>query len=622
MTSLADVFARLYRAGHGDIDVRAVRLHVTGADQVCRAFRARALTIGTDIYFSDGAFAPHTREGLRLLAHEVAHVVQQARGPVTGAEVTGGLLVSPARAPQERQAQAAADALLAGRPFGFGPPARWGDAQPRPVVQRYMAWEHCLLGDVDPALLPQAAARSQAAGDEGGSAGQAPVEALCALLERLGRHPGDVDEERLRAQYPGLEMVRLPGSGLVVTLGELNVLPDYLAHPASIEAAPAAFLQPLIQSVRSWSIAELRRQAGRPGRSRPVRLLPGSLSYPRSRWQPEVREAMQVDALGRRCGLAPWELYSSVVGRNAGHFAPFSWYRWQSFHLMARDLAARSRTAAGDEREALRARARVYAGYADHFLQDSYAAGHLINKTLVMQWYIEWLAGSRIPYLDRRLLQRVTASRQPLLHGPDWYERSAAGPAGSAEPAPDPETVAEAPTLQARIKASGIVGESDSERLQAYAGYLAMLGSNVAQLAAGVVHRHLNEHSLTVAAGPAGQRFRLYGDYTLLADGAGARAAAEAAAASRAAIGQLLRRGGTDITVAGIFARFPDHVEHDGRLLTLRQWHDGGLRDLCFDDLFGRWRTRITQVVLSASLRRLGVSSADVSELRCHALGS
>jgi hypothetical protein len=182
-----------------------------------------------------------------------------------------------------------------------------------------------------------------------------------------------------------------------VTLGELNVLPDYLAHPAEIENAPEAFLLPLIQSVRSLNIAELRRLAGPGFRPGPRPRLPGSLRYPRLRQLAEIGEVLEVDALGRRCGFAPWKLYSSAVGRNAGHFAPFSWYRWRSYHLMARDLIARSLTAAGQDRETLRTRARIYAGYADHFLQDSYAAGHLVNKTLVMQWYVEWLADAAFP---------------------------------------------------------------------------------------------------------------------------------------------------------------------------------------------------------------------------------
>jgi hypothetical protein len=108
------------------------------------------------------------------------------------------------------------------------------------------------------------------------------------------------------------------------------VLPDYLAHPEEIENAPEVFLLPLIQSVRSLNIAELRRLAGsgssrssgfRPG---PRPRLPGSLKYPRLRQLAEIGEVLEVDALGRRCGFAPWKLYSSAVGRNAGHFAPFS----------------------------------------------------------------------------------------------------------------------------------------------------------------------------------------------------------------------------------------------------------------------------------------------------------
>ncbi len=84
-----------------------------------------------------------------------------------------------------------------------------------------------------------------------------------------------------------------------------------------------------------------------------------------------------------------------MLARNSGHFAPFSWYRWHAFHTAARALIGQSAAADGTEREALRCRARVYAGYADHFLQDSFAAGHLVNKTLVIQWYIEWLAAER-----------------------------------------------------------------------------------------------------------------------------------------------------------------------------------------------------------------------------------
>ena len=276
-----------------------------------------------------------------------------------------------------------------------------------------MAWEHALLGDVGPARIGEAAA-----GDVG------PVEEYRDLLAGLGRAPRAVNEERLRARHPELDTVRLPGSGLVVTLGELNVLPDYLGRPEEIEAAPLRFIGPLIQSVRSWSVAELGRSAGH--RRALPRLLPGSLRYPLLGPLAESAEIAAVSVLGRRQGFAPPDWYASVLARNACHFAPFSWYRWHAFHLAARDLIARSAAARGEEREALRQRARICAGYADHFLQDSFAAGHQVNKTLVIQWYIEWLAASGVSYPHRDVLDALTVARQPLLHGPAHYDRAAA----------------------------------------------------------------------------------------------------------------------------------------------------------------------------------------------------
>src|SRR5579859_520948 len=125
-----------------------------------------------------------------------------------------------------------------------------------------MAWEHALLGDLDPVLV-----RAAATGDD------RPVNDYRELLRDLGRAPRAADEARLRVSHPGLDTVRLPGSGLVVTVGELNALPDYLGRPEEIETAPLAFIGPLVQSVRSWSIAELSRSAGH-GAWLP-RLLPG-----------------------------------------------------------------------------------------------------------------------------------------------------------------------------------------------------------------------------------------------------------------------------------------------------------------------------------------------------------
>jgi hypothetical protein len=64
-------------------DFSPVRLHTdVGAAEAARAVNARAFTLGRDIVFGTGQYAPETDAGRRLLAHELTHVLQQgADGP-------------------------------------------------------------------------------------------------------------------------------------------------------------------------------------------------------------------------------------------------------------------------------------------------------------------------------------------------------------------------------------------------------------------------------------------------------------------------------------------------------------------------------------------------------------
>jgi hypothetical protein len=91
----------------------AVRLH-TGprAADAARQLGAAAYTLGGDIAFGQGSYEPSTSHGLRLLAHELTHVVQSQGAPV------GPLRAGEAAAvvgPLEREAERASDAL------GWGP---------------------------------------------------------------------------------------------------------------------------------------------------------------------------------------------------------------------------------------------------------------------------------------------------------------------------------------------------------------------------------------------------------------------------------------------------------------------------------------------------------------------
>lgn len=59
-------------------DLSGVRVHTDSrAEQLNRDLGAQAFTHGSDVYFGAGKFSPGTRDGDRLLAHELVHVGQQ-----------------------------------------------------------------------------------------------------------------------------------------------------------------------------------------------------------------------------------------------------------------------------------------------------------------------------------------------------------------------------------------------------------------------------------------------------------------------------------------------------------------------------------------------------------------
>lgn len=65
------------RFGH---DFTAVRIHTDSrAAELARNVKARAFTLGQDIVFGLGEYSPESGHGKHMLAHELAHVVQQGR---------------------------------------------------------------------------------------------------------------------------------------------------------------------------------------------------------------------------------------------------------------------------------------------------------------------------------------------------------------------------------------------------------------------------------------------------------------------------------------------------------------------------------------------------------------
>ncbi|HWS99315.1 MAG TPA: DUF4157 domain-containing protein [Pyrinomonadaceae bacterium] len=101
---------------HLGADLSGVRLHTDGeADRLARSVHAVAFTTGQDIFLRAGAYDPDSREGMRLLAHEVVHTQQQASGPVAGTPIPGGVAVSHPSDSFEREADRVADQITQGR---------------------------------------------------------------------------------------------------------------------------------------------------------------------------------------------------------------------------------------------------------------------------------------------------------------------------------------------------------------------------------------------------------------------------------------------------------------------------------------------------------------------------
>jgi outer membrane protein OmpA-like peptidoglycan-associated protein len=122
--------ARL-EAGLG-ADLGAVRVHTGGESAAAaRALGANAYALGNDIHFGDGRYDPGSRDGQHLIAHEVAHTVQQAgvaATPQCDLEVSG-----PGDA-SEREADAFADAFVVGAASTWR--ASDSSDRSRPLIQR------------------------------------------------------------------------------------------------------------------------------------------------------------------------------------------------------------------------------------------------------------------------------------------------------------------------------------------------------------------------------------------------------------------------------------------------------------------------------------------------------
>jgi hypothetical protein len=179
-------------------DLSGVRVHTGGAAAAeANALDARAFTVGQDIHFAEGEFAPGSAAGDALLAHEVAHTVQQARGGGGGAQCKGE--VSQPGDSLEVEADQAAAAMVDGRTAslssGAGAIMRATNGSDHSAAENQAGGNHA-------APEGSGGARPEPSSEAGGSAHgearaqhhltaaeeNAEVQELEAVIPTLGRH--------------------------------------------------------------------------------------------------------------------------------------------------------------------------------------------------------------------------------------------------------------------------------------------------------------------------------------------------------------------------------------------------------------------------------------------------
>ena len=101
-------------------DLSSVKVHMSGESAAAaEKLGARAFTTGSDVHFGAGEFSPGTREGDRLIAHELTHAVQAQRSGIQrkAADSQHGDVehsdhdVSQPGEPAEQEADAVADGV-------------------------------------------------------------------------------------------------------------------------------------------------------------------------------------------------------------------------------------------------------------------------------------------------------------------------------------------------------------------------------------------------------------------------------------------------------------------------------------------------------------------------------
>lgn len=530
------------------------------------------------------------------------------------------------------------------------------------TVQRHSSWEHKMLGDVKPSTLKVITRVNEH------TSGKQYSEKKVNLLESEKPEAVHALQQQLdllsawQASPPGPGQTSWKGLSLVTvtveegqpdltddqrkvvcSIGEMNTLADYFGSLDQLRKAKKGTVQGILQQVRQDSFLQLRGVLASidPGVAAGVKEPPfeGAVTSAEGLAKEASLEAFTSDGRNKAT-----QTYLANANRNACHFAPQSWYRWKDHHEQARKKARQAfdakEQAKKKDNDSLLAVSKELSneaimtnGFGDHYLQDSFAGGHLINKTLVMQWFVAWLASHRDTTLDKvkaRLgkagslipeqsagerwvkdwdkVQEMTPTLQGKLAALHLYDR----PPGAI--ASDPQTVEEQATREARIARTGLEGPTPKAKGDAYEGYLAMLDNALLQLGTKVLHDHFCAAGLVVSANgtPVG---RVLGDDNMIKGGEATGYSAETAQKSQKAITDIIEKGSSSDTTEAIMDRFPNEVKlppDEKETVSLEEWHSGGrLKAFCEAEIFPKVLDEYS-VTLGLAPASLGKVSRDV----------
>jgi hypothetical protein len=591
------------RLGH---DFSDVRVHCDGnAVDSARSVGAQAYTVGNDVVLGPGVSNLDSRDSHRLLAHELTHVVQQRSGEVSGRPAAGGIKLSDPGDPFEREAEQVAERVVAGDVVGLQRSASANDSDPdagqpdhaptNPVVQRHASDEHYFLGDVSPAQIkvlsegtglvagkkgPKAFEKAQAKGQVGATDLEARDDALHLIENELevltrwlttggpnpheiGRGTTGIDPKWKRQ----LVVVQTKDGPVVASIGDLNALPDFFGSPDDLKLVSATVARRTFQVIRREayaSLVNLRAKLDPQGHvaydreaqeaATPFVGLADDPTHVRGTgmWDKIANLADEEKMTGGPGGISQTRGANATLARNACHFPPESWLRWKALHEEARDLIE---NATLDDIDA-RANEAIYRNaFGEHYLQDSFASGHLINKSYVMATAIAH--SGEFTNLKRRMSKskfkhiRNAVRHEEAYEAPALAKQVAEGTASHQQvselgelKAIDPQTAYEAgraedgeiAAKEAEVKAAGL-----DPKVVTWDQYRVFVNDGWYQIITNVLHDKYCIEGLVVGSPDRKEIGRIYGDAHMLESPAGAVYTAETTQMSRDAINGLVR---------------------------------------------------------------------------------